>query len=141
MRYVSAVVALALSAMLVMVLATSVNAEMAAAGGAISGKVVDATGAAVEGAKVVVMPAPVKKNLVAEGGDAPVKPEKPKAAGEATTDAQGKFKVEGLPAGDYIVSASNKEKGFGRAKATVADGQTAEVSIELKPRQAKPKAE
>ncbi len=141
MRYVSAVVALALSAMLVMVLATSVNAEMAAAGGSVSGKVVDATGAAVEGAKVVVMPAPAKKNLVAEGGDAPVKPEKPKAVGEATTDAQGAFKISGIPAGDYVVSAMAKEKGAGRAKVTVADGQNAEVSIELKPRQAKPKPE
>lgn len=139
MRYVSAVVALALSAMLVMVLATSVNAEMVAAGGSISGKVVDASGAAVEGAKVVVMPAPVKAKL--EAGDAPAKPEKPKAVGNTTTDAQGMFKLEGIPAGDYMVSAMSKEKGAGRAKVTVADGQNAEVSIELKPRQAKPKAE
>src|SRR5439155_13600124 len=61
-----------------------------AAGGQIEGKVTDPKGAAVAGAKVIATDAATNQTYT------------------ATTDGQGRYKIEGLPAGSYsvVVSAS-----------------------------------
>ncbi len=148
MRYVSVLTTLVLAAAFTMFMASSSNANLTKlAGGSITGKVVDSTGAAVEGAKIRVLPAMHKekpkkelnkKNLEA-GADAPKegkdkeKPNKPKVApvAEGESAADGTFKLEGIAAGEYTVVAAVKGKGMGRATVTVADGQAAEVTIKL----------
>jgi hypothetical protein len=85
-----------------------------AAGGSIAGAVTDPKGALVAGATVTVT--------------APVTGQK----FTATTDQQGRYKVEGLPAGVYVVTIS--AKGFSnvqREGVTVADGQTATLDVKL----------
>jgi protocatechuate 3,4-dioxygenase beta subunit len=145
MRIVTLATTLAIAIAFVTFSATSSKAEQnLMAGGSISGKVVDVDGNPVEGAKVRVMVAPAgkPKKEKLEDGDAPKpdKPAKPQAVAEAVTDAAGAFKVDGIPAGDYMVAANAKGKGMGKAKVTVADGQTAEVTLELKaPAPKKPK--
>ena len=69
----------------------------AAAGGTVSGTVADPKGAVVVGATVTVTDAEGKQ------AHAPVQ-----------TDAQGRYKIEGLPAGTYVVVVSSK--GFKEAR-------------------------
>jgi hypothetical protein len=73
------------------------------AGGRIEGKVTDPKGAAIPGATVTVINKSTKQSLT------------------AVTDGQGRYKVEGLPAGTYDVAIS--AKGF-------KDGQQADVTVE-----------
>lgn len=150
MRYVSYASVLALVAAFVMFLTAPSTAEvkLVAAGGSISGKVVDADGNAVADAMVRVMPAkekpaakgPKKENLVEDGAKADKpekadKPKRPQAVAEGKTDANGAFKLEGIPAGNYVVMAGVKEKGLmGHAAVTVAEGQDATVEIKVAPK-------
>ncbi len=73
------------------------------AGGRIEGKVTDPKGAAIPGATVTVTNKTTKQSFT------------------AVTDGQGRYKVEGLPAGTYDVAVV--AKGF-------KDGQQADVSVE-----------
>lgn len=146
MRYVTLASTLAIALAFVMFSASSSKAEVKLmAGGSISGKVVDADGNPVAGAKVKVMaaaPAKPKKEKL-EGGDAP-KPDKPKPTpvAEGETDANGTFTLNDIPAGDYMVGAMAKGKGAAKEKVTVTEGGTAEVTLTLKaPAPKKPKAE
>jgi hypothetical protein len=87
----------------------------AAAGGSISGTVTDPKGAVVVGATVTVTDA---------AGTQPHAPVK--------TDAQGRFKIEGLPAGAYVVVVN--AEGFKEARReqlSVEDGKTAAVNLQL----------
>ena len=145
---------------LVFAAAPAARAEDKAAGkGTINGAVVDADGKAVAGAEVVVTKAPEKqpkqekqpkkqkaagenadvKALVADEPAAKEKKPKPEPVAKATTDAEGKFEIKGLAAGDYVVTARLKGTGNGKQRVTVADGKPAEVKISLAP--AKKKAE
>src|SRR5256885_8054660 len=86
-----------------------------AAGGQIEGRVTDPKGAAVVGAKVIATDAATNQTYT------------------ATTDAQGRYKIEGLPAGSYsvVVSAS----GFNDARnesVKVADAAEPTAALELK---------
>ncbi len=74
-----------------------------AAGGRIEGKITDPKGAAISGASVTVTNQVTKQDFT------------------AVTDNQGKYKVEGLPAGVYTVRV--KSKGF-------TEGQRDEVKVE-----------
>lgn len=103
----------------------------------ISGKVTDSTGKAIAGVKVNLLP----------GGEAP-KPATPTAAdanekgkggknrpaplATTTTDNDGAFKFDSLPAGKYNVTAQLKGTGHGTQKVTLTDGQTATADIQLK---------
>jgi hypothetical protein len=50
---------------------------------------------------------------------------------EATSDKDGKFKIEHVPAGDYQVITMVDGKGFGRARVTVKDNESAEAKLTL----------
>ena len=136
---------------LVFAAAPAARAEEKAAGkGTISGAVVDADGKAVAGAEVVVTKAPEKQAkqnkkqkvgaqngdvlaLVADEPAAKEKKPKPEPVAKATTDADGKFAIKDLAAGDYVVTARLKGTGNGKQRVTVADGKPAEVKISLAP--------
>ena len=85
-----------------------------AAGGQITGTVTDPKGAVVSGAAVTVLD-PVTNQTF-----------------KATTDPQGRYKIEGLPAGTYILTVS--ATGFSdirRESIKVEDGRAATVDVRL----------
>jgi hypothetical protein len=87
----------------------------AAAGGTIAGTVTDPKGAVVVGATVTVTDA------AGRPAHAPVE-----------TDAQGRYRIEGLPAGTYVVTASFKGfKEARREQVGVAEGKTATLDFQL----------
>jgi hypothetical protein len=137
MRYMTIGSIAVLAAALVLFVSSGSFAETRvnlAANGTISGKVTDADGNGVAGATVRVM----AKMAAHEGGkkklEEPAKPprgDKPAAVAEATTGADGTYRVD-VPPGEYTVMAMAKEKGRGRAQATVTEGKTTEnVDIKL----------
>ena len=84
------------------------------AGGRIEGKVTDPKGAAVAGAIVTVTDPVSNQNF------------------RASTDSEGRYKVEGLPAGTYLLVVS--AKGFSDARrdeVKVEDGAAATVDLKL----------
>jgi hypothetical protein len=85
-----------------------------AAGGQLAGTVTDPKGALVAGATVTATAATSNQKFT------------------ATTDQQGRYKIEGLPAGVYVVTIS--AKGFTdvtRAGVAIADNQTATLDAKL----------
>jgi hypothetical protein len=99
----------------VAMLATLLPAAAAQTGGEIAGAVTDPKGAAVVGATVNVLD-----------------PATSIAVNSATTDAQGKFRVTGLPAGTYIVVV--QAEGFNESRRDalkVEDGKTAAADFKL----------
>jgi hypothetical protein len=85
-----------------------------AAGGRIEGKITDPKGAAIPGATVVVTNEATNQEVT------------------AITDAQGRYKVEGLVAGSYSVRATGKGFNDGRRdKVKVDDDAVAAVDIRL----------
>lgn len=71
-----------------------------------------------------------KKAEKQAAGDKP----KPTPVKEATTGDDGKVKLEGVPAGSYVIRANLKGKGSGMEKVEVAAGDTKDVTIKLKAR-------
>jgi hypothetical protein len=85
-----------------------------AAGGRIEGKITDPKGAAIPGATVTVTNQVTKQDFT------------------AVTDNQGKYKVEGLPAGAYTVRVTSKGFTEGhRDEVKVADGAAATIDVRL----------
>lgn len=85
-----------------------------AAGGQLSGTVTDPKGALVAGATVTVTAPATNQKFTAR------------------TDQQGRYKVEGLPAGVYVVTVS--ATGFGEVRregVAIADNQTATLDVRL----------
>src|SRR6185295_4549923 len=85
-----------------------------AAGGRIEGKITDPKGAAIPNAAVTVTNDVTKQEFT------------------ATSDSQGKYKVEGLPAGIYTVRVA--VKGFNEGQRTevkVADDSAATVDVRM----------
>jgi hypothetical protein len=85
-----------------------------AAGGRIEGKITDPKGAAIPAATVTVTNQATKQDFT------------------AVTDAQGRYKIEGLPAGSYSVRVS--VKGFNEARrddVKVEDNSTAAIDLRL----------
>lgn len=146
---VSVALALGLTAGLMAVTATA--EEKAEGKGSLVGKVTDKDGNAVAGAEVLLFKAPergagkAKKDGAAvkaerkakKQADDAVKPEnkpekkKPEPVATATTDSDGKFAFKNLEAGNYGVRTRVRGSGAANAKATVAAGGTAEVSLQL----------
>ncbi len=85
-----------------------------AAGGRIEGKITDPKGAAIQGATVTVTNQVTKQDFT------------------AVTDNQGKFKVEGLPAGIYTVRVASKGFNEGRRdEVKVEDDKAATIDVRL----------
>lgn len=84
-----------------------------AAGGRIEGKVTDPKGASISGASITVTEDASKQGFT------------------AVTDAQGRYKVDGLPAGTYTIVASAKGFSETRKAAVTVDG-TAVVPIDIR---------
>src|SRR5215212_4885842 len=85
-----------------------------AAGGRIEGKITDPKGAAIPNAAVTVTNQVTKQEFT------------------ATTDAQGRYKVEGLPAGIYTVRAAVKGFNEGRRdEVKVEDDSAATIDVRL----------
>ena len=85
-----------------------------AAGGRIEGKITDPKGAAIPAATVTITNQETKQDFT------------------AVTDAQGRYKIEGLPAGNYSVRVS--VKGFNEARrddVKVEDNSTAAIDLRL----------
>jgi hypothetical protein len=118
--------------------------------GTISGTVQDKDGKAVAGAQVRVVkaaakpePKAKKQANAAAGGAVLAAPEDAKAAKAAAkpkaevlftaaTDAEGKFTIKDVPAGDYIVRTQVKGTGNGQQRVTVTGEQTVTAAIKLK---------
>jgi len=85
-----------------------------AAGGRIEGKITDPKGAAISNAAVTITNQATKQEFT------------------ATTDAQGRYKVEGLPAGTYTVTVAVKGFNEGRRdEVKVADDAAATIDVRL----------
>lgn len=85
-----------------------------AAGGRIEGKITDPKGAAIQAASVTITNTTTKQDFT------------------TVTDAQGKYKFEGLPAGTYIVRVSVKGFNEGRREdVTVQDDATVTIDLRL----------
>ena len=111
MKYVSRKYVPVWCALVLSALATA--GAMAAAGGAVASKVVNARGEAVAGAAVTLT----------DASGAAVK--------QTTTDAEGRFRVEGLPPGVYKVKVAAKGYAESASEVTVVEGRTAELSVRL----------
>jgi hypothetical protein len=94
----------------------------AAAGGRVRVKVVDAAGAAVEGARVLVTGPSGSVLFWKEGDPGP---------GPHATGPGGTLTCTGLPAGELSVSADLPGSGAGRAPVALPEGGTAEVEVRL----------
>ncbi len=127
-------------ALLLGVSTQSKAADAAPAGGTVTGSVVDKDGKAVADMEVRIMkpmtrpnaaggaPAPAAKAAGA-GGRGGARPA-PVATGK--TDEKGNFKIENVPAGDYMVMVRDTTKNVGaREKVTVEAGKTVDVKLTL----------
>jgi len=63
--------------------------------------------------------------------------QRPEPLFKATTDADGKFTIKDVPAGDYAVMARVDGKGMARERVTVKADETATVSLKLQDRPAR----
>jgi hypothetical protein len=121
--------------------------------GSISGTVLDKDGKAVAGVQIGVMKPQQRQggnrpNRGANNGAVNQATEDPKPAPapdagrrqrpeplfKATTDADGKFTIKDVPAGDYVVAARVEGKAA-RERVTVKADETATVSLKLQDRQ------
>lgn len=87
---------------------------MSRAHGSISGRVLDAAGAPVAGASVVVSDSPQPHSDIA-----------------AVTGADGRFRLGGLAPGAYQIAAHSTTHSRGTARVVVTDGQQADAEIRL----------
>ena len=116
--------------------------------GTINGELLDEDGKPVAGAKVVLAKAigrdQKRQRKEASPDSAASKPEstsdkarsRPERVTTATTDDDGKFTLNAVPAGEYSVRAQLKGGGTAVARVTVTAGKAADVAMTLKPRTA-----
>ncbi len=133
--------------------------------GSITGTVLDKDGKAVSGAEVAVIKPPQRQgggaggaagrpnrngaaNQIAEdpkpADPKPAAPEpgrgnrqRPEPLFKATTDADGKFTIKDVPAGDYGVLTRVDGKGMARERVTVKADEAATVTLKLQDRPAR----
>ena len=83
---------------------------------------------------------PRKKGPATQPADSAGKRQKPVPVATTVTDADGKFTLESVAPGDYVVMASAKADGKGKMRVSVANGESASISIDLQPPKPKDKA-
>jgi len=71
------------------------------------------------------------QNADAAAGDQKQKHERPTPTATTMTDADGKFALDDVKPGQYVVIANVKGEGRGRSRIALADGQTATVEVQL----------
>ena len=84
-----------------------------AAGGRIEGKITDPKGAAIPAATVTVTNQVTKQDFT------------------ATTDAQGKYKIEGLPAGSYTLAAWHEMLGEKTIDVVIGSYSTQDINFKF----------
>jgi protocatechuate 3,4-dioxygenase beta subunit len=116
--------------------------------GTINGELLDEDGKPVAGAKVVLAKSigrdQKRQRKEASPDAAASEPEstndkarrRPERVTTATTDDDGKFTLDAVPAGEYTVRAQLKGGGTAVARVTVTAGKAADVGMTLKPRTA-----
>lgn len=129
--------------------ARAADDEKPAGKGTISGTVLDKDGKGVADVKVQLMKPMMRrggggpggedkkpKDQVSEGQQATrlqaegKRPQRPEPVATAMTDADGKFEMKDVPAGDYMIGVRDQEKKvYGGTRVTVKDGETATVEI------------
>jgi hypothetical protein len=72
-----------------------------------------------------------KRKKGADATAAPEKRQRPTPTATAMTDSEGKFTLNDVKVGDYMVMAMAKGEGRGRARASIAAGQTANVEVQI----------
>jgi hypothetical protein len=117
-------------------------ADAGAATGTVSGTVVDADAKPVAGANVLLLdkstvPSQDKttqdQTKPDQQADKP-KRKMPKPVARTTTDNDGKFTMENVPAGEYVAVVRAKKLGAARVDVVVTAGETATVDLALKPK-------
>jgi hypothetical protein len=103
--------------------------------GTVSGTVKGQDGEAAAEVNVRIVSPPKGK----KGGDAVLAPadgekkKRPKPVAQGKTDADGKFTIENVPVGSYMVVAGGGGKGMARQAVEVKEGETASVELQLAP--------
>src|SRR5439155_10229064 len=110
--------------------------------GKIAGTVTDKDGKAVEGVEVrLIKPrqrggggggaSPTTRSALGGGGQAvPLQAQRPTPIATAKTDKDGKFTMDDVAVGDYMVGVRDDDKKvYGRARVTVEEGKTATVEV------------
>lgn len=116
---------------------TTLIAADAPAKGSVSGKVVDATGAVVKGAKVgIVSPDDIAKPKAQQAtGGGRTNPMDKSVVPAVTTGDDGTYKLADVPAGKYVVLAQARAAGRGQVNVEVTAGQETKADdIKLKAR-------
>ena len=72
-----------------------------------------------------------KRNKNADATNTTGKRERPTPTATAMTDSDGKFMLNDVKVGEYMVMAMAKGEGRGRARASIAAGQTANVEVQI----------
>ena len=72
-----------------------------------------------------------KHNKGADATSTTEKHQRPTPTATAMTDSEGKFTLNDVKVGDYMVMAMAKGEGRGRARASIAAGQTANVEVQI----------
>ena len=85
--------------------------------------------------------APADQSPATQPSQSTAKGKKHQPLATATTNADGKFTLEGVAPGDYIVMAGEKAQGRGKQRVTVTSGESASVSIDLQPPKPKNKSQ
>ena len=113
---------------------TTKPSELQAASGTISGRVMKAS-EPLANARVGLIDVSELPQKHAKGekksGDAKEKRQRPAIALQTTTDSEGKFTLNDVKAGQYMVVAMMRGEGRGRARARVYAGETASVEIQV----------
>jgi len=142
MKRIVSFVAPVMALVLAMAFSQMIRAEdkPATATGTVEVTVQDKDGKPVEGATVRVTVTNKSAKGAAKLADTPApaeKPAHPAPVAEAKTGADGKAKLENVPAGDYNLAANLKGQGSARQKITVKAGESVSVELKLAPRQPK----
>jgi 5-hydroxyisourate hydrolase-like protein (transthyretin family) len=107
--------------------------ETAKATGAVKGTVLGADGKPAASVKIqLVRPIEKGKQKAEAKAEKPAKGDKPAPVATGTTDSEGKFSLEKIEAGKYVVRAQLKGVGNARETVEVKAGETATVELTLK---------